>query len=81
MAISRINYKVSGSRTGDSVWRASDSSRRTNIFNQLEIINPSPRKGENGRYSPVVNTLVNTLVETVTPSPQEPYKIDQTVDW
>ena len=72
MTISRINYRVSGSRTGDSVWRAS----YTNMFNQLEIINPSLGMGEKGRYAPVVNTLV----ETVTLSPQEPHNIDQTVD-
>ena len=76
MAISRINYRVGGSRTGDSVWMASNSSRGTNIFNQLEIINPSPRMGEKGRYSPVVNTLV----ETVIPSPEKSHNIDQTVD-
>ena len=75
MAISRINYKISGSRTDDSVWRASGSSRESNIFNQLEIINPSLGIGEKGRYSPVVNTLVDTLVDTVISSPKESHNI------
>lgn len=40
----RCNYRINESSTGDLVWRPSDSSYKTHIFNQLEIINTETDK-------------------------------------
>ncbi len=34
----RCNYRINESSTGDLIWRPSDSSYKTHIFNQLEIV-------------------------------------------
>ena len=57
-----INYKINGSSTKDTIWRPSDSSYQTNIFNQLEIINPAETQQEI-LHSTVVNTTVNMTID------------------
>ncbi len=67
-----INYRMSGSSTGDAIWRPSNSSYRTNIFNQLEIIDPS-EAGQDILHSTVINTTVDMVVDNSdTNSPKKP---------
>ena len=58
-----INYKINSSNTEDVVWRPSDSSCQTNIFNQLEIINPA-EFGQEIFHSNVIDTTVDTTIES-----------------
>ena len=53
-----INYKMDGSNTGDLVWKPSDSSCQTNIFNQFEIIDPS-KASQDILHSAVIDTAVD----------------------
>ena len=57
-----INYKTRDSRTRDVIWRPSDSSYQTNIFNQLEIIDPS-EAGQKILHSTLVNTTIDMAVD------------------